>query len=122
MRLGKMKERSFGVLASFRLSYPPSLEASAVAWASVFAEATTDQVWRTSCGGQAGGKNYWPLTLALSPLGGARGNLRSVWRSKLRLRQRPMIGTTTRQKSKLDLPSKILAPHGYSFSSNALVS
>jgi hypothetical protein len=40
--------------------------------------------------------------------------------SNLRLRQRPMIGTT-RQKSKLDLPSKILAPHGYSFSSNALI-
>jgi hypothetical protein len=30
-----------------------------------------------------------------------------------------MIGTTC-QKSKLGLPSKILAPHGYSFSSNAL--
>ena len=31
-----------------------------------------------------------------------------------------MIGTTCR-KSKLDLPSKILAPHGYSFSLIALV-
>jgi hypothetical protein len=31
-----------------------------------------------------------------------------------------MIGAT-RQKSKLDLPSKILAPQGYSFSLNALV-
>jgi hypothetical protein len=39
--------------------------------------------------------------------------------SNLLLRQRPMIGTT-RQKSKLDLPSKILAPHGHTFSLNAL--
>jgi hypothetical protein len=31
-----------------------------------------------------------------------------------------MIGTI-RQKSKLDLPAKILAPHGYTFSSNALL-
>jgi hypothetical protein len=30
-----------------------------------------------------------------------------------------MIGTT-RQRSKLDLPSKIIAPNGDSFSSNAL--
>ena len=33
--------------------------------------------------------------------------------SNLRLRQRPMIGTTRQNP-------KILAPHGYSFSSNAL--
>ncbi len=99
-------QRSFGFLASFRLD--------AACWIIGLLE----EAFNRSEDDDDDEMEFWPLTLSLPPLGGARGNLRSVWRSKWRLRQRPMIGTT-RQKSKLNLTSKILAPHGYSFSSNA---